>query len=136
MFFAAGVSAYAAAMFHLFTHAFFKALLFLCAGSVIHAMCGEQDMRRMGGLWNKIPMTYVLMWIGSLSLAGIPFFSGYFSKDTILDGGLGLGHRGRPLFVLLGIFAAFMTAFYSWRLLIMTFHGEPRADERDDAPRP
>ena len=85
MFFAAGVSAYGAAMFHLFTHAFFKALLFLCAGSVIHAMGGEQDMRRMGGLWRKIPITYVPMWIGSLSLAGIPFFAGYYSKDTILD---------------------------------------------------
>src|SRR5215213_11235113 len=84
MFLAAGVSAYTAAMFHLFTHAFFKALLFLGAGSVIHAMGGEQDMRRMGGLWKKIPVTYVLMWIGSLSLAGIPFFSGYFSKDSIL----------------------------------------------------
>src|SRR3984957_5808820 len=84
MFFAAGVSAYGVAMFHLFTHAFFKALLFLCAGSVIHAMSGEQDMRRMGGLWKKIPITYVLMWIGSLSLAGIPPFSGFFSKDSIL----------------------------------------------------
>ena len=72
-------------MFHLFTHAFFKALLFLCCGSVIHAMGGEQDMRRMGGLWRKIPWTYVMMWIGSLSLSGIPFFSGYWSKDTILD---------------------------------------------------
>src|SRR5437667_212091 len=84
MFFAAGVSAYGAAMFHLFTHAFFKALLFLGAGSVIHAMSAEQDMRRMGGLWNKIPYTYAVMWIGSLSLAGIPFFAGYYSKDTIL----------------------------------------------------
>src|SRR5512141_3056618 len=84
MFAAAGVSAYGAAMFHLFTHAFFKALLFLGAGSVIHAMSAEQDMRRMGGLWNKIPMTYAVMWIGSLSLAGIPFFAGFFSKDTIL----------------------------------------------------
>src|SRR5437868_13064007 len=77
MFFAAGVSAYSAAMFHLLTHAFFKALLFLGAGSVIHAMSAEQDMRRMGGLWNKIPITYALMWVGSLSLAGIPIFAGY-----------------------------------------------------------
>ena len=99
MFFAVGVSAYTAAMFHLFTHAFFKSLLFLSAGSVIHAMGGEQDMRRMGGLWKKIPITYVLMWIGSLALAGIPFFAGYYSKDATLDGGMGLGHRGRPLFV-------------------------------------
>src|SRR5208283_1456532 len=84
MFLGAGVSAYSAAMFHLFTHAFFKALLFLGAGCVIHAMSGEQDMRRMGGLWKKIPITYVLMWIGSLSLAGIPFFAGFYSKDSIL----------------------------------------------------
>jgi len=128
MFFAAGVSAYGAAMFHLFTHAFFKALLFLCAGSVIHAMSGEQDMRRMGGLWNKIPITYVLMWIGSLSLAGIPFFSGYFSKDSILAAAWASGTAvGRYSFCL-GVFTAFLTAFYSWRLLIMTFHGTSRAD--------
>jgi NADH-quinone oxidoreductase subunit L len=129
MFFAAGVSAYAAGMFHLFTHAFFKALLFLASGSVIHAMGGEQDMRRMGGLWKKIPITYALMWIGSLSLAGIPFFAGYYSKDTILAAAWASGTAvGRYSFVL-GSFAAFMTAFYSWRLLFMTFHGEPRADE-------
>src|SRR5689334_6720559 len=129
MFFAAGVSAYAAAMFHLFTHAFFKALLFLSAGSVIHAMSAEQDMRRMGGLWNKIPYTYAVMWIGSLSLAGIPYFSGYFSKDSILMAAWASGTAvGRYSFTL-GIFAAFLTAFYSWRLLILTFHGRPRADE-------
>jgi NADH-quinone oxidoreductase subunit L len=129
MFFAAGVSAYGAAMFHLFTHAFFKALLFLGAGSVIHAMSAEQDMRRMGGLWNKIPMTYAVMWIGSLSLAGIPFFAGFFSKDTILAASWASGTAvGRYSFCL-GIFTAFLTAFYSWRLLIMTFHGKPRADE-------
>ncbi len=129
MFFAAGVSAYGAAMFHLFTHAFFKALLFLGAGSVIHAMSAEQDMRRMGGLWNKIPMTYAVMWIGSLSLAGIPFFAGYYSKDTILAASWASGTAvGRYSFCL-GIFTAFLTAFYSWRLLIMTFHGKPRADE-------
>jgi NADH-quinone oxidoreductase subunit L len=129
MFFAAGVSAYGAAMFHLFTHAFFKALLFLGAGSVIHAMSGEQDMRRMGGLWNKIPITYALMWIGSLSLAGIPFFSGYFSKDAILAASWASGSAvGRYSFCL-GTFTAFLTAFYSWRLIIMTFHGASRADE-------
>ncbi len=128
MFFAAGVSAYGASIFHLFTHAFFKALLFLCAGSVIHAMSGEQDMRRMGGLWKKIPYTYVLMWIGSLSLAGIPFFSGYFSKDTILAASWASGTAvGRYSFCL-GTFTAFLTAFYSWRLIIMTFHGKERAD--------
>src|SRR6202046_3779483 len=85
MFFAAGISAYSAAMFHLMTHAFFKALLFLCAGSVIHAMSGEQDMRQMGGLRYLVPYTYILMWIGSLALAGIWPFAGYYSKDTILE---------------------------------------------------
>src|SRR5678809_302195 len=83
MFFGAGVSAYGGAMFHLVTHAFFKALLFLGAGSVIHAMAGEQDMRKMGGIWKLIPQTYILMWIGNLALAGIPFFAGYYSKDMI-----------------------------------------------------
>jgi NADH-quinone oxidoreductase subunit L len=128
MFFAAGVSAYGASMFHLMTHAFFKALLFLGAGSVIHAMSGEQDMRRMGGIWKKIPTTYALMWIGSLALAGIPFFAGYYSKDMILEAAwassTGVGHYAYWL----GLVAAFMTAFYSWRLLFMTFHGAPRAD--------
>jgi NADH-quinone oxidoreductase subunit L len=128
MFFAAGVSAYGAAMFHLFTHAFFKALLFLGAGSVIHAMSGEQDMRRMGGLAKKIPYTYALMWIGSLSLAGIPFFSGFFSKDSILAAAWASGTAvGRYSFCL-GVFTAFLTAFYSWRLIIMTFNGPSRAD--------
>jgi NADH-quinone oxidoreductase subunit L len=123
------VSAYGAAMFHLFTHAFFKALLFLGAGSVIHAMGGEQDMRRMGGLWKKIPVTYVLMWIGSLALAGIPFFAGYYSKESILLASWASGTAvGRYAFAL-GTVAAFLTAFYSWRLLILTFHGAPRADE-------
>ncbi len=128
MFFAAGVSAYGAAIFHLFTHAFFKALLFLGAGSVIHAMSDEQDMRRMGGIWNKVPYTYAVMWIGSLALAGIPFFAGYYSKDMILESAFG-AHSGVGLFAYaLGTFAAFLTAFYSWRLLLMTFHGQPRAD--------
>src|SRR6202162_4731455 len=128
MFFAAGVSAYAAAMFHLFTHAFFKALLFLAAGSVIHAVAGEQDMRRMGGLWNRIPITYALMWIGNLSLAGIPFFAGFYSKDSILAAAWASGTAvGRYSFCL-GVFTAFLTAFYSWRLIIMTFNGPSRAD--------
>jgi NADH-quinone oxidoreductase subunit L len=128
MFFAAGVSAYGAAMFHLFTHAFFKALLFLGAGSVIHAMAGEQDMRKMGGLWKKTPYTYAVMWIGSLALAGIPFFAGYYSKDTILEAAFA-AHSGAGWFAYaLGTAAAFMTAFYSWRLLLMTFHGSPRGD--------
>ncbi|MBV9521189.1 MAG: NADH-quinone oxidoreductase subunit L [Alphaproteobacteria bacterium] len=129
MFFAAGVSAYSAAIFHLMTHAFFKALLFLGAGSVIHALSGEQDMRRMGGLWRLIPYTYALMWIGSLALAGIWPFAGYFSKDTILEAAWA-AHSGVGNYAFaLGVFGAFITAFYSWRLLIMTFHGAPRADD-------
>src|SRR5205823_10872434 len=128
MFFAAGVSAYGAAMFHLFTHAFFKALLFLGAGSVIHAMSGEQDMRRMGGLWHRIPYTYVVMWIGSLSLAGIPFFAGYYSKDAIIASAFAAGSGVGTYAFVMGILAATLTAFYSWRLLFMTFHGKPRAD--------
>jgi NADH-quinone oxidoreductase subunit L len=128
MFFAAGVSAYGAAMFHLYTHAFFKALLFLGAGSVIHAMSDEQDMRRMGGIWKKVPYTYAVMWIGSLALAGIPFFAGFYSKDTILEAAFA-AHSGAGLFAYaMGTAAALMTAFYSWRLLLMTFHGVPRAD--------
>jgi NADH-quinone oxidoreductase subunit L len=129
MFAAAAVSAYAAAIFHLFTHAFFKGLLFLCSGSVIHAVGGEQDMRRMGGLWRKIPWTYGTMWVGALSLSGIPYFSGYFSKDMILSATWASGSAvGRYAFTL-GILAAFMTAFYISRVMFMTFHGEPRADE-------
>jgi len=128
MFFAAGVGAYGAAMFHLFTHAFFKALLFLCAGSVIHGMSDEQDMRKMGGIWKLIPWTYALMWIGSLALAGIPFFAGYYSKDIILESAFA-AHTGPGMFAFwLGVGAAMMTAFYSWRLILMTFHGETRAD--------
>src|SRR6266581_337466 len=129
MFAAAAVSAYAAAIFHLFCHAFFKGLLFLCCGSVIHAMGGEQDMRRMGGLWRKVPVTYVTMWIGALSLSAIPFFSGYYSKDTILDAAWASGTAvGRYSWVL-GTVGAFMTAFYISRVMFMTFHGEPRAGE-------
>jgi NADH-quinone oxidoreductase subunit L len=128
MFFAAGVSAYGAAMFHLMTHAFFKALLFLCAGSVIHAMSGEQDMRKMGGIRYLVPYTYILMWIGSLSLAGIWPFAGYYSKDTILEASYAAG-TGVGLYAYwLGVVVAFITAFYSWRLLFMTFHGKSRAD--------
>ena len=128
MFFAAGVSAYPAAIFHLMTHAYFKALLFLGAGSVIHAMSDEQDMRRMGGIWRKIPFTYAVMWIGSLALAGIPFFAGFYSKDIILEAAWG-AHTGQGTYAFwLGLGAAVLTAFYSWRLLFMTFHGRPRAD--------
>ena len=129
MFAAAGVSAYAAGIFHLFTHAFFKGLLFLCCGAVIHAMGGEQDMRRMGGLWRKTPITYVTMWIGALSLSGIPPFSGYWSKDTIIDADWASGTAVGRYAWCLGTLAAFMTAFYISRVMFMTFHGEPRADE-------
>ncbi|MFM2129349.1 MAG: hypothetical protein RL477_895, partial [Pseudomonadota bacterium] len=128
MFFAAGVSAYSAAMFHLTTHAFFKALLFLGAGSVIHAMSGEQDMRRMGGIWRKIPVTYAYMWIGSLALAGVPFFAGYFSKDLIIEAAFAAKSPVGQYAFWMGTIAAALTAFYSWRLLFMTFHGESRAD--------
>ncbi|MBU6474390.1 MAG: NADH-quinone oxidoreductase subunit L [Alphaproteobacteria bacterium] len=128
MFFALGVSAYSAAIFHLFTHAFFKALLFLGSGSVIHAMGGEQDMRKMGGLWKKIPQTYVLMWVGSLALAGIPLFAGYYSKDMILEADFSKVGDAAHFAYWLGVAAAFLTAFYSWRMIFMTFHGKPRAD--------
>src|ERR1700689_443594 len=128
MFAAAGVGPYQASVFHLITHAFFKALLFLSAGSVIHAMSDEQDMRKMGGLARLIPWTCTVMWIGNLALAGIPPFAGYYSKDAIISAayaaGTGIGIYGFICTVL----AAYLTAFYSWRLLFMTFHGKPRAD--------
>jgi NADH-quinone oxidoreductase subunit L len=130
MFFACGVGAYSVGIFHLYTHAFFKALLFLSAGSVIHAMSDEQDMRHMGGIWRKIPITYAMMWIGSLALAGMPFFAGYFSKDLILEAAYASHGPFAGYAFWLGIFAAIMTAFYSWRLLFMTFHGEPRASAK------
>ncbi len=130
MFFALGVSAYPAAMFHLVTHAFFKALLFLGAGSVIHAMSDEQDMRKMGGIWKAIPSTYMLMWIGGLSLAGMPFFAGFYSKDMILEAAWA-DHTWFGNFAFwMGIAAAAMTAFYTWRMIFLTFHGKPRADEK------
>lgn len=129
MFFACGVSAYAAGVFHLMTHAFFKALLFLGAGSVIHAMSNEQDMRKMGGLWKKIPFTYACMWIGSLALAGVPLFAGYYSKDMILEAAYASHSVHGQIAFYFGCAAALMTAFYSWRLIIMTFHGESRASQ-------
>ena len=127
MFIAAGVGAYQASVFHLFTHAFFKALLFLGAGSVIHAMSDEQDIRKMGGIWRKIPVTYAVMWIGSLALAGIPIFAGYYSKDAILEAAFARHSASGMYGFICGTVAAFLTAFYSWRLLILTFHGAPRA---------
>ena len=130
MFAAAGVSAYGAAMFHLFTHAFFKGLLFLCCGSVIHAMGGEQDMRRMGGLWRKIPITYVTMWIGALSLSAHSVLFRLLLEGHDPRRRLGVGHaRSAATPGCLGTVAAFMTAFYISRVMFMTFHGEPRADE-------
>ncbi len=135
MFFAAGVSAYGAAMFHLFTHAFFKALLFLGSGCVIHAMSDEQDMRRMGGIWKLVPITYTLMWIGSLSLMGIGIpgmfgLSGFYSKDIIIEAAWAAHSPVGQYAYVLGIAAALMTAFYSVRLIMMTFHGTPRCDEK------
>jgi NADH-quinone oxidoreductase subunit L len=139
MFFAAGVGAYDAAVFHLMTHAFFKALLFLGAGSVIHAMHHEQDMRKMGGIWRKVPVTYAYMWIGSLALAGIgiPFlfgpagfgFAGFYSKDAILEAAHAAHTLTGNFAFWAGITAAFLTAFYSGRLIFLTFHGETRADK-------
>jgi NADH-quinone oxidoreductase subunit L len=129
MFFACGVSAYSAGVFHLMTHAFFKALLFLGAGSVIHAMSDEQDIRNMGGIWKKIPATYALMWIGSLALVGIFPFAGYYSKDLILESAFASGTIIGYIAFAFGIIAAFCTAFYSARLLILVFHGSPRASE-------
>ncbi len=126
MFFACGVSAYDAGVFHLMTHAFFKALLFLGAGSVIHAMSGEQDINKMGGIAKKIPFTYIMMWIGSLALAGIFPFAGYYSKDIILESAYASGSN---FAFILGNFAAFCTAFYSWRLIIKCFHGKANASE-------
>jgi len=130
MFFAIGVGAYPAAIFHLMTHAFFKALLFLGAGSVIHAMSDEQDMRNMGGIWRLIPVTYGLMWVGNLALAGIIPFAGYYSKDMILEVAFADHSWYGTLAFWLGLLAALLTAFYSWRLLLLTFHGQPRANER------
>jgi NADH-quinone oxidoreductase subunit L len=126
MFVAASVGAYQASIFHLIMHAFFKALLFLTAGSVIHAMSGEQDMRKMGGLARLIPFTYVMMWIGGLALAGIPPLSGFFSKDAIISAAF-LGRGGGYACICVEV-ATFLTAFYTWRLIFMTFHGPRNGD--------
>jgi NADH-quinone oxidoreductase subunit L len=134
MFMAAGVGAYQASMFHLFTHAFFKALLFLGAGSVIMGMHHEQDMRNMGGLWKKMPLTYAAMLIGTLAITGIGIphielgFAGFYSKDSIINAAFAASKNnplaGFAFFV--GLFAAGLTSFYSWRLIFMTFHGTPK----------
>ena len=123
MFFAAGVGAYHVAIFHLFTHAFFKALLFLGSGSVIHAFKDEQDITKMGGVWKKLPYTYVLMVIGTLALTGFPFLSGFYSKDAIIEFAFFKHSIIGNSAAFIGIFTAFLTAIYSWRLLFKTFHG-------------
>jgi len=123
MFFSAGIGAYHVAIFHLFTHAFFKALLFLGSGSVIHAFKDEQDIRNMGGVWKKLPYTYLLMIIGTLALTGFPFLSGFYSKDAIIEFAYFKHSSVGNYALVIGIFTAFLTAIYSWRLILKTFHG-------------
>ncbi len=125
MFVAMGVGAYSVGMFHLFTHAFFKALLFLGSGSVILAMHHEQDIRHMGGLWRKIPFTYAVMVIGTLALTGFPLTAGYFSKDAIIEAASVSANPMAAYGYLMTLGAAALTAFYSWRLIFKTFHGAP-----------
>ncbi len=129
MFAGVGVAAYSAGIFHVFTHAFFKALLFLGAGSVIYALHHQQDVWKMGGLKNKLPKTYATMVIGALALAGCPPFSGFFSKDEILFSALANGHPG---IWFIGVFVAGMTAYYTFRMIFLVFHGQPRDKEAYD----
>jgi NADH-quinone oxidoreductase subunit L len=129
MFLACGVGAFGAGIFHLMTHAFFKALLFLGAGSVMHAMSGEQDMRRMGGLRRMVPWTYSTMFVATLAISGTPGFSGFFSKDEILLAAR-TGPYANPVIYGLGVFTAGLTALYMFRLLFLTFHGAPRFDPK------
>ncbi len=131
MFFAAGVGAYGAAMFHLFTHAFFKALLFLGAGSVIHAMHHEQDMRYYGGLRKHIPLTFWAMMAGTLAITGVGVigvfgFAGFYSKDAIIEAAFASGTQAGGVAFAVAVFAALLTSFYSWRLMFLTFFGKPR----------
>ena len=133
MFVAMGVGAYSVGMFHLFTHAFFKALLFLCSGSVIIAMHHEQDIRSMGGLWRKLPFTYATMVIGTLALTGFPFTAGYFSKDAIIESALVANSPMASYGFIMTLGAAALTAFYSWRLIFKIFHGEPHDRGHYDA---
>ncbi|MGB1405533.1 MAG: NADH-quinone oxidoreductase subunit L [Parvibaculales bacterium] len=126
MFVGLGIGAYQAAMFHLFTHAFFKALLFLGAGSVIHAMGDEQDMRKMGGLRQLIPATFLMMFIGTIALTGFPLTAGYYSKDAIIEGAFAASAAPHMFAFVLLVVAAFFTSFYSWRLMFMTFFGTAR----------
>jgi NADH-quinone oxidoreductase subunit L len=125
MFLAMGVGAYAAGIFHLYTHAFFKALLFLGSGAVIHALAGEQDLRRMGGLKRQLPLTYWTFLIGAVAIAGVPGFSGFFSKDEILYKTYASGHTGLWI---AGLITSLLTAIYMFRLVFLTFHGERRAE--------
>ncbi|MFP4083137.1 MAG: NADH-quinone oxidoreductase subunit L [Candidatus Aminicenantes bacterium] len=125
MFIGCGVGAFAAGMFHLYTHAFFKSLLFLAAGSVMHALSGELDMRKMGGLRKYLPLTYPTFLVGAIAIAGVPFFSGFFSKDAILTQAFA---RGQYFVWALGIMGAVLTAFYMFRLIFLTFHGEERLE--------
>ncbi len=139
MFFATGVGAYNVAMFHLFTHAFFKALLFLGSGSVIHAFKNEQNLNNMGGVWKKLPYTYSLMIIGTLALTGFPFLSGFYSKDAIIEFAYLRGNTTGYYAAGIGIFTAFLTSIYSWRLIFKTFHGEYnnkeiKIDETHESP--
>ena len=131
MFFAVGVGAYGAAMFHLFTHAFFKALLFLGAGSVIHAVNDEQDIRKMGGLSSYIPFTHMLMLIGTISLMGFPFTAGYYSKDAIIESAYLASSGFSSYAFIIGLLGVLMTSFYSWRLMFLTFNGTSRIEEKD-----
>ena len=133
MFVAMGAGAYSVGMFHLFTHAFFKALLFLGSGSVIYAMHHEQDIRNMGGLWRKIPVTFAVMCIGTLALTGFPMFSGYFSKDAIIESAYASHNPFSTYAYLLTVAAAGLTSFYSWRLIFKTFFGEPHDQEHYEA---
>ncbi|MGX9424844.1 MULTISPECIES: NADH-quinone oxidoreductase subunit L [Bradyrhizobium] len=133
MFVAMGAGAYSVGMFHLFTHAFFKALLFLGSGSVIYAMHHEQDIRNMGGLWRKIPYTYAVMVVGTLALTGFPLTAGYFSKDAIIESAYASHNPFAFYGFLLTVFAALLTSFYSWRLIFKTFHGTPHDEEHYEA---
>jgi NADH-quinone oxidoreductase subunit L len=133
MFVAMGAGAYSVGMFHLFTHAFFKALLFLGSGSVIYAMHHEQDIRNMGGLKDRIPFTYLVMVIGTLALTGFPLTAGYFSKDAIIESAFASHNPFAFYGFLMTVVAAGLTAFYSWRLIFKTFHGEPHDQEHYQA---
>jgi len=126
MFLALGIGAYTGAVFHVMTHAFFKALLFLCAGSVIHAMSGEQDIRNMGGLKKHLPKTFLTFLIGTIAIAGLPPFAGFFSKDEILAH----AYTYNPFFWLMGVLCSVMTAFYMFRLFYLTFYGKFRGTEK------